>query len=43
MGFLDKAKDLLYMHDTIEVFSESVEELQKLFDEGVVPNFIREE
>ena len=30
-SYKDKAKDLLYMHDTIEVFSESLEELQELF------------
>ena len=28
--YKDKAKDLLYMHDTIEVFSENLGELQKL-------------
>src|SRR5262245_22297988 len=33
----DKAKDLLYMHDTIDVFSESLEELQKLFRSAVAP------
>jgi hypothetical protein len=31
MEMKDKAKDLLYMHDTIEVFSENLDELQKLF------------
>jgi len=31
----DRAKDLLYMHDTIEVFSEILEELQKLFRSAV--------
>ena len=35
--YKDKAKDLLYVRDTIEVFSESLEELQKLFQGGVVP------
>jgi hypothetical protein len=30
-NYKDKAKDLLYMHDTIEVFSENLHELQKLF------------
>jgi hypothetical protein len=29
--YKDRAKDLLYMHDTIEVFSENLDELQKLF------------
>src|SRR5215467_2403685 len=29
--FRDRAKDLLYIHDTIEVFSESLEELRKIF------------
>lgn len=33
----DRAKDLLYMHDTIEVFSEILEELQKLFRGAVAP------
>ena len=32
----DRAKDLLYMHDTIEVFSETLAELQKLFRSAVV-------
>jgi Nucleotidyltransferase len=35
--YKDRAKDLLYVHDTIEVFSESLGELQKLFREGVAP------
>lgn len=35
--YKDKAKDLLYMHDTIEVFSETLEELQKLFRNDVAP------
>ncbi len=30
-AYKDKAKDLLYIHDTIEVFSENLDELQKLF------------
>jgi len=30
-SYKDKAKDLLYMHDTIEMFSENLDELQKLF------------
>jgi len=33
----DRAKDLLYIHDTIEVFSEIVEELQKHFGSAVAP------
>lgn len=33
----DRAKDLLYMHDTIEVFSESLEELRKIFQTDVAP------
>jgi hypothetical protein len=32
-----KAKDLLYMHDTIEVFSENLDELQELFRSDVAP------
>lgn len=35
--YKDKAKDLLYMHDTIEVFSEKLDELQKLFRNEVAP------
>ena len=27
----DKAKDLLYLHDTIEVFSETLDDLQNIF------------
>src|SRR5262249_42234956 len=33
----DRAKDLLYIHDTIEVFSESLEELQKIFEQEIAP------
>lgn len=33
----DRAKDLLYMHDTIELFSESLEELQRLFRRALSP------
>jgi hypothetical protein len=29
--YKDRAKDLLYMHDTVELFSEVLNELQKLF------------
>jgi hypothetical protein len=36
-GQKDKAKDLLYMHDTVEVFSENVEELQQLFRNDIAP------
>lgn len=36
-SYKDKAKDLLYMHDTIEVFSESLDELQKLFRSEIAP------
>lgn len=35
--YKDKAKDLLYMHDTIEVFSETLDELHKLFRNDVAP------
>src|SRR5215831_18675268 len=31
----DRAKDLLYIHDTIDVFSESLEELQKIFGQEI--------
>ena len=37
-GYKDRAKDLLYMHDTIEVFSETLNELQRLFRSDVAPN-----
>jgi hypothetical protein len=33
----DRAKDLLYIRDTIEVFSDSLEELQKIFGQEVAP------
>jgi len=36
-NYKDRAKDLVYMHDTIEVFSETLGELQKLFRNGVAP------
>ena len=39
--YKDRAKDLLYMHDTIEVFSESLEELQEIFRNGVAPKLHR--
>ena len=35
--YKDRAKDLLYMHDTIDVFSETLDELQKLFRNEVAP------
>jgi hypothetical protein len=35
--YKDKAKDLLYIYDTIEVFSETLDELQKLFRSVVAP------
>lgn len=34
----DKAKDLLYMHDTVEVFSENLEELRHIFRKDIVPH-----
>jgi len=36
-NYKDKAKDLLYIHDTIEVFSENLGELQKLFRGALEP------
>jgi nucleotidyltransferase-like protein len=33
--YKDKAKDLLYMHDTIELFSEHLDELQGLFRKDI--------
>jgi len=33
----DRAKDLLYIHDTVEVFSENLGELQKVFEQEVAP------
>ena len=35
--YKDRAKDLLYMHDTVELFSETLDELQKLFRGTVAP------
>lgn len=35
--YKDRAKDLLYIHDTIEVFSEILGDLQKLFRGAVAP------
>src|SRR5579862_3312405 len=39
--YKDKAKDVLYMHDTIEVFSENLEALQTLFRNDVAPKLHR--
>lgn len=36
-GYTDRAKDLLYMHDTIEVFAESLKELQNIFRDHIAP------
>lgn len=36
-NYEDRAKDLLYMHDTIEVFSEHLGELQEIFAKDLVP------
>jgi hypothetical protein len=33
----DKAKDSLYMHDTVEVFSEVLAELRQIFRNDMVP------
>jgi Nucleotidyltransferase len=33
----DRAKDLLYIHDTIDVFSENLGELQKIFGQEIAP------
>ena len=35
--YKDRAKDLLYIHDTIEVFSESLEALRNIFQTDVAP------
>src|SRR6202030_2933958 len=35
--YKDKAKDLPYMHDTVEVFSENLEELRHIFRKDIVP------
>lgn len=39
--YKDRAKGLLYMHDTIEVFSESLEELQEIFRNDIAPKLHR--
>jgi hypothetical protein len=36
--YRDKAKDLLYMHDTVEVFSENLEELRQIFQKDLAPH-----
>ena len=36
-NYKDRAKDLLYMHDTVEEFSESLDELQNIFRDAVRP------
>jgi hypothetical protein len=36
-GHNDKAKDLLYMHDTVDVFSEVLKELRQIFRKDIVP------
>jgi hypothetical protein len=33
----DRAKDLLYIHDTIELFSEHLEELREIFEKNIQP------
>lgn len=33
----DRAKDLLYIHDTIEVFSEHLDELREIFTKEIAP------
>jgi hypothetical protein len=35
--YKDRAKDLLYMHDTIELFSEHLGELREIFGKDVLP------
>ena len=37
----DKAKDLLYMHDTLEVFAETLDELRQIFRNDIVPHLHR--
>jgi nucleotidyltransferase-like protein len=37
-GYRDKAKDLLYIHDTVDVFSESLEELRHIFRKDIAPH-----
>lgn len=34
----DKEKDLLYMHDTVEVFTESLDELRQIFRNDILPH-----
>lgn len=35
--YRDKAKDLLYMHDAVELFSECLDELRGIFRNDLVP------
>src|SRR5271154_1361262 len=35
--YKDRAKDLLYMHDTVELFSETLDDLRQLFRGAVAP------
>jgi hypothetical protein len=39
--YKDRAKDLLYMHDTIEMFAEHLEELQKIYVTDLQPKLHR--
>jgi hypothetical protein len=39
--YKDRAKDLLYVHDTIEVFSEHLEELREIYTEEIQPRVHR--
>jgi len=36
-NYRDRAKDLLYIHDTIEVFSEHLEDLRKIYKAALQP------
>ncbi|HTS56421.1 MAG TPA: hypothetical protein VMH03_02660 [Terriglobales bacterium] len=36
-AYKDRAKDLLYIHDTIEVFSEHLDDLQKIYVTDLQP------
>jgi Nucleotidyltransferase len=38
-SYKDRAKDLLYMHDTIDVFSEHLGELRRIYSKEVRPQF----
>jgi hypothetical protein len=39
--YRDRAKDLLYMHDTIELFSEHLEDLRRVYLTNLQPNLHR--